>query len=393
MADALKYKNVYGTQKQNFPVAGLTYTYDVRNTVVSFKNTSGVIKQPKGLRYLHAPYSVTGRTDQAVTMFHTVKQRDYAGRVSLIETFTGVHNRLSYYENVVFAGTGIDVPTRHLNLAELQMFSNMTDAKVELLTMFAELSKTANVVIDPLNQLYNAVRSARRGRWSDVLKHLKIERHNWRANARNAGGRWLEVSFGWLPLIEDIRGLIDVSNGLITKPLDIAVKGASIERLSNINASKNGYSHTVQHNGYCGYRCSVVARARSDFFLAAKAVNLHSPASTLWEIAPWSFLIDYVTPIGDWLGALSAPMGFHFVTGSRTGFFKSTVTERYLRSVFPGSTEGLIQSAVTYDSFWMSRAVYSDFPTPSLGLKNPLSSLKRGVNIASLLIQQLKQMR
>ena len=49
---------------------------------------------------------------------------------------------------------------------------------------------------------------------------------------------------------------------------------------------------------------------------AFNQLGLLNPVSLAWELVPWSFVVDWVLPIGSVLSALSAPAGLIFIDGS-----------------------------------------------------------------------------
>jgi hypothetical protein len=57
------------------------------------------------------------------------------------------------------------------------------------------------------------------------------------------------------------------------------------------------------------------------------ALGLTNPALLAWELVPFSFVLDWLLPIGDWLSSLDATVGLQFSDGSMS--VKKDITQTY----------------------------------------------------------------
>lgn len=80
----------------------------------------------------------------------------------------------------------------------------------------------------------------------------------------------------------------------------------------------------------------LVYNVRCEDSLKAVAANtgISNPALLAWELLPWSFVIDWFIPVGDYLESLSAFDGFTFSGGSqvlvtRGDYFSNHSTQSY----------------------------------------------------------------
>lgn len=177
-----------------------------------------------------------------------------------------------------------------------------------------------------------------------------------KTRATDVAGGYLAYSFGWAPLISDLRKLLKLEQ-LISKRIDYlyraADKGNRIRRsLGTHYPARINYSYTITG---VGSPPSVTAQAivkeivrvwftvrltlkqelpRSSAELRAIArravLGLNVSAGTLWEAMPWSWLIDYFVNIGDILDANRGAIPFQMsnmnimahsiVTDQLTGF-------------------------------------------------------------------------
>lgn len=77
-------------------------------------------------------------------------------------------------------------------------------------------------------------------------------------------------------------------------------------------------------------RCGVVLYyAPQNAALASLSkLGLANPAEVVWELVPFSFVLDWFLPVGDWLSTLDAAVGYEFLDGCCTQFIRG-----YQRSV------------------------------------------------------------
>ncbi|DAD50426.1 TPA_asm: maturation protein [ssRNA phage Gerhypos.2_22] len=146
---------------------------------------------------------------------------------------------------------------------------------------------------------------------------------------------WLEHSFGWQPFLSDIRSAGAAFVELALKPLEIKIaryrysKDVTDPVYTEIQYRKilqNGIAYIVRRVPSVGY---------STWYKGAVKVQVNSPLQlgenvlgfapsdffpTIWELIPYSFLVDYFTNIGQVIEAWSFPMGniaWHFRTQRR----------------------------------------------------------------------------
>jgi hypothetical protein len=67
-------------------------------------------------------------------------------------------------------------------------------------------------------------------------------------------------------------------------------------------------------------------------------LGLSNPLSTLYELTPYSFVLDWVVPVGDWLSVLDAGNFLEFKEGSRTDMVK---LDRSALRFDPGENPGI----------------------------------------------------
>lgn len=203
--------------------------------------------------------------------------------------------------------------------------------------------------------------------------------------------QWLALQYGWLPLIEDAHGAAEMLAHLLDTPLKMEVRvrrnagGYGTGKIP-IPQYVGKYQLTRPKVHYIRSFKQIIAILREKD--VAKLTGLMDPASIAWETLPWSFVVDWFIPIGNWLearGVVSALEG-EFVT--------TQVFEEYYGSLSP---DAVSESGYRTDSRlfyhrrgFMDRSVSNSLSVPLPTLKPLEKALSWGhcVNAVALLSQQ-----
>lgn len=128
----------------------------------------------------------------------------------------------------------------------------------------------------------------------------------------------------------------------------------------------------VSHDVTLSARCGIFATVESEFIATATRLGLTDPLTIGWELVPYSFVVDWAMPVGNFLLALSARQGLVFDGGyisyKRRGTAKG---RRYLPASYNGwETTGVANGyEAEYEEYF--RETLGSFPMPSLYAKNP----------------------
>jgi hypothetical protein len=219
------------------------------------------------------------------------------------------------------------IPTDMRNEVITKALLDFADQKVNLGENLATLQQTLRLLTDPSNSLAHLIKELyyvgkNKKFWPYLNMCLRdIRRGPGLSSA--AAQEYLKYVYGWKPLMQDTYGLIELSKNKASKPLLLhASRKTSTSLVSNANEYNSISDNTkVAVDGYhvdTTVRASLHARIDPDY-QGARALNqlgLLNPASLFWELVPWSFVVDWVVPIGPVLQALTAPAGLAFVDGS-----------------------------------------------------------------------------
>jgi hypothetical protein len=255
---------------------------------------------------------------------------------------------------------------------------------------------------EALHMIRNPAQSLRR-QISNYTDYLKRNRGKMMRKPKNnrlqwLSDSWLEYAYGWAPTLNDLdsasKYLDKRANQLVQELVPIYAVGF-VESTQFVQASKvvgvtniytiNRYSYRT-HRVYAG---AVSSRAAGSTLMSMDSLGL-SPRSfvpTLWEVMPYSFMVDYFTNVGDVLSAWSNQnVGLAW---GRSTLRRSTEVES--GPVYP-TPSGLL--ARLYEHFvfegktkarktLVNRGPISSVPIPSLQFELPGFGTK-WINLAAL---------
>lgn len=214
----------------------------------------------------------------------------------------------------------------------------MKDQQVNLGAALGEANTTARMVGDTALTIARSIRQLRRGNFYGAARDLGLNRRNLRTDSTNLHQRWLELQYGWKPLLSDVYGACDA--------LAKRDKGHfRMTGISNQRAKANkqwfygglgtGYRCSVDYNAEYGVKCRIDALPENDLLIVLSQLGVTNPGTVAWELVPFSFVVDWFLPIGDFLNQLDALLGYSNITSSVSTFSKETFRGRGVTSVGP----------------------------------------------------------
>lgn len=212
---------------------------------------------------------------------------------------------------------------------------------------------------------------------------------------------WLEVQYGWLPLLNDLSGALSALAGNLNKEVVVAKASAASEetKVNKTFATGTGYPTIaweksraiIRNRSACVVKLKGLLNSRAA--ATAASLGLTNPLELAWELIPYSFVVDWFVPIGNTLSAIDATTGYTFAGGSITRFYKGEVEATVDRATWNTSTNNTCvqKGDGTGMLMTLNRQVYTGFPfPPPPRFKNPLS-VTHGLNAIALLTDVLRR--
>lgn len=196
-----------------------------------------------------------------------------------------------------------DLQTLARIVAENKLRAEAKQSGVNLANMMGEYRQTATLYGELSKAGVNLYRSVRRGNWRGVL------------SSYNRSKDWLLFMYGIKPLMGDLYDAIEeMKEAKITPP---TVKSSSTQRWSDKQKIDVG-NNTYVVNRFSEYRvkCGARVQVNDSFFRSFAAQHgLTNPAALVWELTPFSFVIDWWINVGDTLASLDNCLVFSSLTG------------------------------------------------------------------------------
>lgn len=306
----------------------------------------------------------------------------------------------------------------YVDRAVTKALLKLKDERINLATNLWEVQQTADLVGTVASRIGKAYTAFTRRDPAGVLRQLsgvdifRKSQVGWVRNLRKGRNvrvfhergssitsskipqRWLEYQYAVNPLLMDVHAAVNrIKNAHEVSGWVQTVKGTSGKTDKFVQDFNLGSDWPARNTGKT--RLGVFVRLdyipTNDLLSHASSLGLTNPLEVLWEELPYSFVVDWILPVGDWLSTFDATLGWQFLSGSYSVLWDSSGTFQGL----PKS--GVSQASNTCQCHWwkknLTRSVYSSSPLPHLPrLKNPLS-LTHMANGLSLLAEAFGRKR
>jgi len=285
----------------------------------------------------------------------------------------------------------------------IKLLNSVKDQKINLAQAFAERAQTIQLLASTAIKLAKSFSALRRGNIVAAGKALGIRvsrrtRQNYRIMRQEkpfdaASNAWLELQYGWKPLLNDVYGAAEqaaILNG------EKVVGRASVSHRRKYNdvvriqipGLQGDAMASVQRQVDLEQKMTVYFEVNNSSLKTAAQMGLTNPLVIAWELTPWSFVVDWFIPVGNWLSSLDATTGTVFKSGT------STVVENHR---YEGTLTGFAPDSGNYwasrsgagsysfEQFALSRTLMGSYPSSKLPeFKNPLSTV-HALNAIALL--------
>lgn len=260
---------------------------------------------------------------------------------------------------------------------------------VNIAQMFAERKQVENLLVTTATRVTGAFSALRKGNLRGAADRLGLDFNSLRRplkrrfasdkqtdNLQRAADAWLELTYGWKPLIQDAYGsALTLAKAHDENRLRPQVLRTSV-RAKSADLVRSG-SESLVENSSIKYDFSAKATVRFTRSASVTADNLGltNPALLAWELLPYSFVIDWFLPVGNYLAGSSSLSNLVFHSGSTNQFLR-TLYSRDLSGYVDIGNERVIYHGVSASGsdIEFTRSPLSGFPAnPLPRFKNPFS--------------------
>jgi hypothetical protein len=198
---------------------------------------------------------------------------------------------------------------------------------------FAERRQTARLLASTVTKLTKMVTSHKRGDLRGAGKALGVNVRPRRVRkyksvfSNNPSEAFasgvLELQYGWRPLYSDIYGSAElVAQKIVRESIGRATSKVT-ERRREVTVIQGGGGHADMYFAISRKVTSkyvIYYATSSDVDHTLSQVGITNPALIAWELTPWSFVFDWLVPIGNYISSFDAVAGLRFVKGTKTAF-------------------------------------------------------------------------
>lgn len=292
--------------------------------------------------------------------------------------------------------------------------SKVSNQKINVAQAFAERKQTASLLVDSVNRLAQFALAVKKGNLermkslirgrpkffqsltsSEEIVHKFPKQWKTRVFLSNRerlayyrdnfANHWLEYSYGWRPLVSDIYGASELMAqvSLNERPTKVTVFSEEV-KASQFYFNSNGITALVERMETVRALTSMRFSVEEAWVQDMQRTGLSNPALLAWELLPYSFVVDWVLPIGNYLKKAFATQGLKFVDGfsSATNVVTAKSSHVENNASYTGEFNGCRMRAV-----FMDRLVLTDFPSAKLPSFQPPSFLSQAVSALALLNQ------
>lgn len=278
-----------------------------------------------------------------------------------------------------------------------------------------ERKQAIDMMASRARQVFNFARHLKSFRFRMALEDLGLQvtkdsntKRHWRGVVRNKenqsfdlkfkkqanafGNNFLEVHFGWEPLVKDIYAAVELTTSPIktgSKNKEIVGKGSVKTTLSPIPSLGLKTFVNVDDILFEKERIRALVGIENPNEFLISQFGLLNPAAVLWELVPFSFVVDWFSSVGQVLQSSTDFCGLSLKDYVTTTFNKKV--RRYFERDYPNRVNG---TAITAEC-WRLEVVYVKrtltMTGPTIALKQvKLPSVTRGLTAVALLTQMLR---
>jgi hypothetical protein len=259
----------------------------------------------------------------------------------------------------------------------------------------ATYKQSVHMVASNMMRILNAYRAIRQGNVAKAAAALGV---SLRGPARISNqskaiaNGWLELQYGWKPLLQDIyETTLAFQKRRREKPSLIRVTGSSARNKNRVEVITSDGGHTVTtytHTVKLTAKVLLCFKVANEDLRLAAQMGITNPIALAWELLPFSFVIDWLLPVGNYFSNLDATLGTTYEKGCVT-----TCEDRLLDASSTSSGKDSVffynrQINAKYQMFSVNRQDLSAFPSQKVPHFKDPGSLAHLANAMALLRQQ-----
>lgn len=177
-----------------------------------------------------------------------------------------------------------------------RLYSNLADQRVHIGNIIAERQQTFDMIVSLWRNISLLI----------DRKRSLLELTGNLLTRKGAANAILQFKFGVEPLVNDVMSAIELfETGFSTTSSTIRTHAKQSFREVSFPVGESQVSFT----GYLSARYTAILNTDGTPARILNQLGLIDPSQIAWEVMPWSFVVDWFLPVGDWIMAQTSDVG------------------------------------------------------------------------------------
>lgn len=258
----------------------------------------------------------------------------------------------------------VNVPSNLTAAAKTRALGNISQGDVDVAVFLGEMPEMVRAFSSLAFRLAHSFAAAMTGQYG---KALFILNGGALKDTKAAADNVVAYLYGVRPFVNELYGLQEaVKKGFADKGETIRTTGFA----SRAYAPEDCWSFRGDPFKFSGKarafsRVIIYSKIENSFLHGLSQLGVVNPLTLAWELMTLSFVIDWFIPVGDFIAALTGPIGTSFSTGIEDRVFEADITCIYCRYGHSRFIDGH-RPTIKHSYHAFQRIVLLALPTPRL---------------------------
>lgn len=250
----------------------------------------------------------------------------------------------------------------------------------------AQFSQILRLVRTTQNRLIGSVVALKNGNIPRAIKLLwsgdnpRFRPRGGPSVSKSLAQNWLELQYGWKPLLRDMQVVMQMikNENSSSDAIHRVTASASVRKSYDVpifDSSVGMNIGRIYTNDSSRFRYGIRYKVQSQWMTYLQQFGFTNPINLAWEVLPFSFVYDWIHPIGPYLESRSAFDGLVFLDGFTTRFTRRNVFAT-VKATKVWAPTSIWSRYGQYSSQYvvLNRDKLTSFPVPHFpSVKNPVS--------------------
>lgn len=179
-----------------------------------------------------------------------------------------------------------------------KMQKRVNDTDFDPSVFLGTINQSFATIADRTVRIAKSIAYIKKGNWARAREAVYGHKSGRTSVKKSTAQNVLEIQYGWRPLVDDVHEAAIWVAALLNKPRMQRVS-QRLQRIGEVNllpAARHSFASQELL-----VRKQIIAYLKEE--KQDVSLNAWSPANLAWELLPWSFVIDWFIPIGEYLQA------------------------------------------------------------------------------------------